>query len=263
MNALSVYNNDYHLHRRDVAAHRGVSAGGRGSEDGRVIVCIPDVLDPQALARTCARLERAGEAWVDGRATAGYSGAPVKHNQQIAEGSAVARELGDVVLQALERNPLFISAALPLHAYPPLFNRYGDGQHFGSHIDGAVRLVAGSRQRIRTDISVTLFLTPPDDYEGGELVVEDTYGVHPVKLPAGHAVVYPATSLHHVRPVTRGARLASFLWVQSMVRSDEQRRLLFEMDGAIQRLGATGADTAATRSLVGCYHNLLRVWAET
>ncbi|CAM5221006.1 PKHD-type hydroxylase OS=Castellaniella defragrans OX=75697 GN=HNR28_002485 PE=3 SV=1 [Castellaniella defragrans] len=228
-----------------------------------MIVCIPDVLDPPTLAAVRSRLEQAGEAWVDGRATAGYSGAPVKHNQQIAEGSAVGRELGDVVLQALERSPLFISAALPLHAYPPLFNRYSGGQHFGSHVDGAIRLVAGRAQRVRTDLSVTLFLAAPEDYDGGELVIEDTYGTHPVKLPAGHAVVYPGTSLHHVRPVTRGTRLAGFLWVQSMIRSDEQRTLLFEMDSAIQRLGATNGDAQATRSLVGCYHNLLRAWGET
>lgn len=228
-----------------------------------MIVCIPDVLDPHSVEQMRLRLEHAGDAWVDGLATAGYSGALVKHNQQIAEDSVIAGELGAVVLQALERNPLFISAVLPLHAYPPLFNRYAGGQHFGSHIDGAIRVVAGSRQRVRTDVSVTLFLTPPDQYQGGELVVEDTYGSHPVKLPAGHAVVYPATSVHHVRPVTAGTRLASFLWVQSMVRSDEQRRMLFEMDGAVQRLGATGADARATRSLVGCYHNLLRAWGET
>lgn len=228
-----------------------------------MIVSIPDVLDPEAAAAVRARLEEGGDAWVDGRATAGYTGAPVKDNQQIAEGSPLARELGDLVLGSLERNPLFISAVLPNRAYPPLFNRYTGGQHFGSHVDGAIRLMPGHGLRVRTDVSVTLFLTPPEEYDGGELVVEDTYGVHPVKLPAGHAVVYPATSLHHVRPVTRGTRLASFFWVQSLVRSDEQRALLFDMDNAIQRLGATGGDVQARRSLVACYHNLLRLWSDT
>ncbi len=176
-----------------------------------MIVCIPEGLDAETLSAMCGRLEQAGDAWVDGRATAGYSGAPVKNNQQIAENTPLARELGNLVLHALERNPLFISAVLPNRAYPPLFNRYSGGQEFGAHVDGAIRLMPGVGTRVRTDVSITLFLAPPEDYDGGELVVEDTYGPHAVKLSAGHAVVYPATSLHHVRSVTRGTRLASFL----------------------------------------------------
>jgi PKHD-type hydroxylase len=210
-----------------------------------------------------ARLDAATDSWVDGRATAGYQGAPVKRNQQIAEGSPIAREMGDVIIGALERHPLFISAVLPNRVYPPLFNRYEGGMHFGSHVDGAIRIVPGHGARVRTDVSITLFLSEPHEYDGGELVIEDTYGVQEVKLPAGHALVYPATSLHQVRPVTRGARVASFFWVQSLVRDDTRRTLLFDMDTAIQRLNAQNADDAARRSLVGCYHNLLRIWSDT
>ncbi|MEX3931599.1 Fe2+-dependent dioxygenase [Paraburkholderia phymatum] len=227
-----------------------------------MIVSIPDVLSPAEVADMRAQLE-ASDAWVDGRATAGYQGAPVKRNQQIAEGSPIALELGDRIIASLERHPLFISAALPNKVYPPLFNRYEGGMHFGNHVDGAIRLVPGSGARVRTDISVTLFLTPPDEYDGGELLIEDTFGVHEVKLPAGHAIVYPGTSLHQVRPVTRGARVSSFFWVQSLVRDNTQRAMLFDLDGAIQRLNASNGDEAARRTLVGCYHNLLRMWSET
>jgi PKHD-type hydroxylase len=199
---------------------------------------------------------------VDGRVTAGYQGAQVKHNRQLAENSPTARELGDLVLAALERHPLFISATLPARVYPPMFNRYEGGQHFGSHVDNAVRLVPGSGMKIRTDVSATLFLAEPDEYDGGELLVEDTYGTHSVKLPAGDMVIYPSTGLHRVNPVTRGVRLASFFWVQSMIRDDAQRTLLFDLDSAIQRLNATSADEAARVHLTGCYHNLLRMWAE-
>jgi PKHD-type hydroxylase len=171
--------------------------------------------------------------------------------------------MGDRIVASLERHPLFISAALPNKVYPPLFNRYEGGMHFGSHVDGAIRLVPGSGVRVRTDISITLFLTPPDEYDGGELLVEDTFGVQEVKLPAGHAIVYPGTSLHQVRPVTRGARVSSFFWAQSLVRDDTQRAMLFDLDGAIQRLNASNGDEAARRTLVGCYHNLLRMWSET
>ena len=226
-----------------------------------MLVHIPNVLTPEQVRTVRDRLDRAGDAWVDGRATAGYTGAPVKRNQQIAEHSPVARELGDVVLAAVERNPLFISAALPNQVYPPLFNRYEGGMTFGSHVDGAVRVLPNG-VKLRTDVSVTLFLSAPDEYDGGELVIEDAYGVQQVKLPAGDMIVYPATSLHQVTPVTRGARVASFFWVQSLVRSDAQRALLFDMDTAIQRLNATNADDAARRSLVGIYHNLLRNWSE-
>ncbi|WP_227244745.1 Fe2+-dependent dioxygenase [Paraburkholderia caribensis] len=227
-----------------------------------MIVSIPDVLSPAEAGAMRAALE-ASDAWVDGRATAGYQGAPVKRNQQIAEGSQIALEMGDRIVASLERHPLFISAALPNKVYPPLFNRYEGGMHFGSHVDGAIRLVPGSGVRVRTDISITLFLTPPDEYDGGELLVEDTFGVQEVKLPAGHAIVYPGTSLHQVRPVTRGARVSSFFWAQSLVRDDTQRAMLFDLDGAIQRLNASNGDEAARRTLVGCYHNLLRMWSET
>jgi len=227
-----------------------------------MLVHVPNVLTPDQVLYLRERLDRAGDAWVDGRATAGYSGAPVKRNQQIAEHTPIARELGDVILAAIERNPLFISAALPNQVYPPLFNRYEGGMTFGSHVDGAVRVLPNG-VKLRTDVSVTLFLCAPDEYDGGELVIEDSYGVQQVKLPAGDMVVYPATSLHQVTPVTRGVRVASFFWVQSLVRSDAQRALLFDMDTAIQRLNASDADAQARRSLVGCYHNLLRIWSET
>lgn len=227
-----------------------------------MLVHIPNVLTPDQVRGLRERLDGAGDAWVDGRATAGYTGAPVKRNRQIAEHTPIARELGDVVLAAIERNPLFISAALPNQVYPPLFNRYEGGMTFGSHVDGAVRVLPNG-VKLRTDVSVTLFLSAPDEYDGGELVIEDSYGVQEVKLPAGDMIVYPATSLHQVTPVTRGVRLASFFWVQSLVRSDTQRALLFDMDTAIQRLNASDADAQARRSLVGCYHNLLRIWSET
>jgi PKHD-type hydroxylase len=228
-----------------------------------MIVSIPDVLSPADAAAMRAQLEAAPDSWVDGRATAGYQGAPVKRNRQVAEGSAIAQEMGDRIIASLERHPLFISAVLPNKVYPPLFNRYESGMHFGSHVDGAIRLVPGSGARVRTDVSITLFLTPPDEYEGGELLIEDTFGLQEVKLPAGHAIVYPGTSLHQVRPVTRGARISSFFWAQSLVRDDTQRALLFDMDGAIQRLNASNGDEAARRTLVGCYHNLLRMWSDT
>jgi PKHD-type hydroxylase len=230
--------------------------------DKNMILSIPNVLSPESAAAMRHRLD-VSDAWVDGRATAGYQGAPVKRNQQIAQEAPIALELGDVIIGALERHPLFISSVLPNRVYPPLFNRYEGGMHFGSHVDGAIRLVPGHGTRVRTDVSITLFLTPPEDYDGGELVIEDTYGVQEVKLPAGHAIVYPATSLHEVRPVTRGMRVSSFFWAQSLVRDDTRRSLLFDMDNAIQRLNAQNADDAARRTLVGCYHNLLRLWSET
>lgn len=227
-----------------------------------MLVHIPNVLTPEQVRMLRDRLDHADDAWVDGRVTAGYSGAPVKRNQQIAEHTPIARELGDVILSAIERHPLFISAALPNQVYPPLFNLYEGGMTFGSHVDGAVRVLPNG-VKLRTDVSVTLFLSAPDEYDGGELVIEDAYGVQEIKLPAGDMIVYPATSLHQVTPVTRGVRVASFFWVQSLVRSDAQRALLFDMDTAIQRLNASDADAQARRSLVGCYHNLLRIWSET
>jgi PKHD-type hydroxylase len=225
-----------------------------------MLLVVPKVLTLEQLNR--CRDALAAAEWADGKATAGYQGAQVKHNRQLPENSSSARELGDLVLGTLERNPLFISAALPKRVYPPMFNRYEVGEHFGSHVDNAVRLLPGTGIKIRTDISATLFLADPADYEGGELLVEDTYGTHSVKLPAGDMVLYPSTSLHKVTPVTRGTRVASFFWVQSMVRDDAQRTLLFDMDTAIQRLNATSADEPARTRLIGCYHNLLRMWAE-
>jgi len=227
-----------------------------------MLIHIPQVLGPAQLAFVRDRLDRADEAWVDGRVTAGYQSASVKQNQQIAENSPLANELGDVILAALERNPLFISSVLPDKVYPPLFNRYAQGMTFGSHVDGSVRIHPGNGQKLRTDVSATLFISEPDEYDGGELVIEDNYGTHAVKLAAGDMVVYPATSLHRVNPVTRGTRLASFFWVQSMIRDDAQRTLLYDLDSAIQAIAATQSADAARTRLVGCYHNLMRMWGE-
>jgi PKHD-type hydroxylase len=200
--------------------------------------------------------------WIDGRVTAGHQSARAKNNLQLPENSPAARELRELVLGALGQSPLFLSAALPLQVFPPLFNRYSGGQSFGTHVDNALRQVTGGGQRIRTDISATLFLTDPHEYEGGELVVEDTYGAQSIKLPAGHMILYPATSLHHVRPVSKGSRIASFFWVQSMVRDDGRRTILFDLDVAIQRLASEHPDHPSAIQLTGVYHNLLRQWAE-
>ncbi|MBV8394355.1 MAG: Fe2+-dependent dioxygenase [Alphaproteobacteria bacterium] len=227
-----------------------------------MLVCIPEVLDAAQIVSLRERLERAND-WVDGRVTAGYQGAPVKFNEQIDERSQVALDCQRIVVSALERNSHFISAVLPNTVYPPMFNRYGEGMKFGPHVDGSVRIHPHTGQKIRTDVSATLFLTNPDDYDGGELTVEDTYGLHKVKLKAGHMVVYPATSLHHVTPITRGRRTSCFFWVQSLVKDDGRRSILFEMDNAIQRLNETNADEVARRTLIGCYHNLVREWSET
>jgi PKHD-type hydroxylase len=224
-----------------------------------VLIAIPDVLSPSLVQQARARLDAA--RWVDGKVTAGRQSARTKDNLQLAEDDPLARELGELILASLQRNALFISAALPLRIFPPLFNRYQGGQSFGSHVDNAIRQVGGTPHRIRTDLSATLFFANPDEYDGGELVVEDTYGVHSVKLPAGHMVLYPSTSLHSVRPVTRGARVASFFWIQSMVRDDGQRTLLFDLDTAIQRV-ATDTDHPAVVQLTGVYHNLIRRWAD-
>ena len=224
-----------------------------------MIVQIPQLIDAAALAHFRARLAEAD--WIDGRATAGHQGARVKHNQQLAEDAPLARALGDEVLARLERSALFISAALPNRVYPPLFNRYEPGMGFGNHVDNAVRLLPGSGIKIRTDVSATLFLSEPAEYEGGELMIEDTYGLQSAKLAAGDLLLYPATSLHRVVPVTRGARLASFFWVQSLVADDLQRRQLFDLDRAIQRLNASNADEQARLLLTGHYHNLLRLWS--
>ena len=225
-----------------------------------MLLTIPDVLTPRQVAE--AREDLGKAEWVDGRVTAGHQSSRVKDNLQLPEDHPAARALGEVILVALQRNSLFISAALPLRIFPPLFNQYAGGQSFGSHVDNAIRQIAGTSFRIRTDLSATLFLSQPDEYDGGELAVEDTYGVHTVKLPAGHLVLYPSSSLHHVRPVTRGARVASCFWIQSLVRDDVERTLLFDLDTAIQRLNAEAPDHPAAVQLTGVYHNLVRRWAE-
>jgi PKHD-type hydroxylase len=228
-----------------------------------MLLCIPRVLNAEALAAVRARLDAAGDAWVDGRATAGYQGAPLKFNQQIDEQSQVARKCQDIIASVLERHPTFISAALPNILYPPMFNRYGEGMTFGLHVDGGVRIHPHHGRKVRTDLSATLFLSDPESYDGGELQMEDTHGMQTVKLAAGDMVLYPATSLHQVTPVTRGVRVGCFFWVQSLVRDTGDRALLFDMDNAIQRLNQSGADDAARRTLVGIYHNLLRKWSDT
>jgi PKHD-type hydroxylase len=225
-----------------------------------MLLSIPNVLTTEQVAHARRLLDSA--EWVDGRVTAGHQSARAKDNRQVPEGHPIARELGDLILTALQRNSLFISAALPLRVFPPLFNSYEGGQSFDNHVDNAIRQLPGAALRIRTDLSATLFLANPDEYDGGELVVEDTYGVHAVRLPAGHMVLYPSTSLHHVRPVTRGARIASFFWLQSMVRDDGERTLLFDLDTAIQRLTADAPNHPAAVQLTGVYHNLLRRWAD-
>jgi PKHD-type hydroxylase len=225
-----------------------------------MLLRVPEVLSVEQVRQFRARIDAA--AWVDGNVTSGHQSALAKYNEQLPEEGAEARELGEVVLSALARSALFFSAALPKQVFPPLFNRYREGMTFGSHVDSAIRSHAGTRMRMRTDLSATLFLSAPEEYEGGELLVEDTYGTHSVKLPAGHLVLYPATSLHRVNPITRGARIASFFWIQSMVRDDAQRTLLFDMDMAIMRLSQERPGDPALVALTGVYHNLLRMWAE-
>ena len=225
-----------------------------------MLLHIPEVLSLEQVRHARTLLDSA--AWIDGRVTAGHQSARVKDNLQLPENHPAARELGELILGALQRHPLFMSAALPLRVFPPLFNRYEGGHSFGSHVDNAVRQVAGTNLRIRTDLSATIFLADPAEYDGGELLVEDTFGVHQVKLPAGHLILYPASSLHHVSPVTRGARIASFFWIQSMVRDDGERTLLFDLDAAIQRVGAELPANPAAVQLTSVYHNLLRRWAD-
>jgi PKHD-type hydroxylase len=225
-----------------------------------MIVQIPNVLNSEQLARCRDVMTRA--SWIDGRVTAGYQSAVVKDNRQLPENSPEARELGDMIVGALERCPLFITAALPLRVFPPLFNRYEGGEKFGPHLDNSIRQIPGTGYRIRTDLSATLFLSKPDEYDGGELVIDDVFGAHSAKLSAGDMVLYPASSLHHVTPVTRGVRLASFFWVQSMVRDDGQRTLLFDLDVAINKVNQAMPNHAAVVELTNCYHNLLRRFAE-
>jgi PKHD-type hydroxylase len=228
-----------------------------------MLVHLPQILSADEVARVRAVLAEA--PWVDGRVTAGVQSALLKNNEQLDQQGEASRRLQPIVLEALNRSALFFSAALPKKVFPPLFNRYGGAANaFGNHVDNAVRYPPGGRgERVRTDLSCTAFLADPADYDGGELVIEDTYGAQRVKLPAGHAVLYPGTSVHRVEPVTRGHRLASFFWIESMVRSDEQRRLLFDMDTHLMSLRSTVGETdPAVVGLTGTYHNLLRSWAD-
>ena len=226
-----------------------------------MMLAIPDLLDKEGVARVRAIVD-AG-AWEDGNATSGHQSALAKRNEQLPEDSPAAKEAGRLVLDALGRSPLFIAAALPLKIFPPLFNRYAGGQNFATHVDNAVRIQRGSEFRVRSDLSATLFLADPDSYEGGELLIEGQFGAQSVKLPAGDMVLYPSSSLHKVTPVTAGTRVASFFWIQSMVRDDGARRLLFELDQAVQRLaGQLGQGDQSVVELTGVYHNLLRRWAD-
>ena len=225
-----------------------------------MLLTIPDLLAREQVDQVRQKL--ASAEWVDGRVTAGHQSFLAKDNMQIPEGNPIALEIGELILQTLGQNPLFISAALPMKVFPPLFNRYSGGQSFGTHIDNAIRHVKGTSHRVRSDLSATLFFSNPEEYEGGELIVEDTYGIHSVKLPAGHMVLYPSSSLHNVRPVTRGARVSSFFWIQSMIRDDGARTLLFDLDNVTQRVSAEQSNSPSAVKLTGIYHNLLRRWAE-
>jgi len=225
-----------------------------------MLLHIPKVLTARQVAHCRTLLDDA--KWVDGRETSGHLAARVKHNRQVDEATPEAREMGSIVVSALERTPLFMAAALPLRVFPPLFNRYEPGMAFGAHVDNAIRELTSSPLRVRTDLSATLFLSAPEEYDGGELVVDDTYGAHSVKLPAGDMILYPATSLHRVVPVTRGVRLASIFWVQSMVRDDGERSLLFDLDMAISQVSEATPDSSGVVALTSCYHNLLRRWAD-
>jgi len=227
-----------------------------------MLITIPDLLDADALARVRQIVMSAD--WVDGNVTSGIQSALQKRNRQLPENSAAAREAGGIILDALGRAPLFIAAALPFKVFPPLFNSYEGGEAFGVHVDNAIRVRSGTEFRIRSDLSATVFLEDPDAYDGGELVIEEQFGTQQVKLPAGHMVLYPASSLHRVAPVTRGRRVASFFWIQSMVRDGEARRSLFELDTAIQAVAQDrGQNDPQIIRLTGVYHNLLRRWATT
>ncbi|HEX7387316.1 MAG TPA: Fe2+-dependent dioxygenase [Castellaniella sp.] len=225
-----------------------------------MLITLPELLPPEALAPCRATLETA--SWMAGQATAGHVAAQVKANRQLPLDSPAGRQLGTLVLAALGRSALFQSATLPAHILPPRFNRYEVGEHYGFHIDNAIFQSSTAQQRVRADVSTTIFLSDPDTYEGGELIIQDTYGEHRVKLPAGHAIVYPATSLHRVAPVTAGVRYAAFFWTQSLIRDDSRRSLLLEQDLAIQKLIQQHADPAAIAQLTGVYHNLVRCWAD-
>lgn len=225
-----------------------------------MLLSVPNVLTPEQVKEARQKLE--STEWVDGKVTAGHQSSKAKDNMQIPENHPVAREIGDMIVQALAKNPLFISAALPLRVFPPLFNRYSGGQSFGTHVDNSIRQITGTPHRIRTDLSATLFFAGPEEYDGGELCVEDAYGVKSVKLSPGSMVLYPATSLHHVKPVTRGTRLCSFFWIQSMIRDDGKRTLLFDLDTGIQKISRDYPNHPSAVQLTGVYHNLLRQWAE-
>jgi PKHD-type hydroxylase len=225
-----------------------------------MLVRIAAVLSPEQLTSICTRLDEA--VWIDGRVTAGHQAALAKSNLQLPHDDALAPELSDEILRALERSALFVSAALPRHVYPPLFNRYEAGMGFGAHVDNAVRQIPGTPHRLRTDLSATLFLNAPEEYDGGELVIEGTYGPQSVKLAAGDMVVYSSSSVHRVLPVTRGARTAAFFWMQSMVRDDGARTLLYELDTSIRDLTGAGTPSDSLVRLTACYHNLLRRWAD-
>jgi PKHD-type hydroxylase len=227
-----------------------------------MFIRIPKLLSEEQVATVRASLNSETAPWVHGRVTAGHQGAPVKNNQQLDEASAVARELANFVSSQLERNALFISAVLPNKVYPPMFNRYGEGMYFGTHVDGTVRMIPGSSQKLRTDLSATLFLASPQSYQGGELVVESDFGGQAAKLPAGDLLVYSSTSRHRVNAVTGGQRLACVFWIQSLIRDDAQRQQLFELDGTIQHLTETGADADSLVRLTAHYHGLLRAWTE-
>lgn len=225
-----------------------------------MLIEIPGLLSAEEVEVAVATL--LDQPWVDGKVTAGQRSAMAKNNRQLSEDAPVAIRLGEQILSRLSDNALFMSAALPKKIYPPLFNRYSGGEAFDWHIDNAIRGLKGVRERVRTDISATLFLADPASYDGGELVIRDTFGEHAVKLPAGHLLIYPGSSLHKINPVTRGERIASFFWIESLVREDSQRQLLLDMDVAIQRLTAQHADDHALLQLSGAYHNLLRRWSD-
>lgn len=225
-----------------------------------MLLHIPQVLTPQEVAEFRRKLDAAD--WTDGRETVGSQGAKVKRNEQLPDTSPLKDELGRALLKALSQSPLFVAGTLPLKILPPRFNRYAGGGEYGFHIDGAVMAMANGEQ-LRSDVSCTVFLNDPAEYDGGRLIVSDTYGEHAVAHPAGDAVIYPSSSLHRVEPVTRGTRIGSFFWIQSLVREDQQRRILFELDTSIQKLTIDGGDEAAVLQLTGVYHNLLRQWSET
>ena len=226
-----------------------------------MLIHIPNVLTPQDAAQFCQLLDEAD--WSDGKETAGYLSQRVKNNNQLREDHPLSQQLGQRILDALDANPLFLSAALPLKVVPPLFNRYSGSQHYGRHIDGGIRPVYGTRHRVRTDLSATLFLSPPDSYDGGELIIEGLDGADSVKLAAGDLVLYSGNTVHRVAPVTQGVRLAAFFWLQSMVRLDTQRALLFKLDNSLQLLGRDYPDHPAMVDMMAVYHNLLRLWGDT